>query len=172
VAIWRALRYDAGMTLFISIKQAAALAGVHPNTVKRWCRASQVREAAGAEPDFIFSKPGGTRNARVRIERASFIAFVASSDQRRRLLFSAKMPNGPFRTCPVTTEAVAAPLHPVHVAPAKPTVVAPNARAPRGTAPHFRYSLVAGTPSTVSRAIIASFLSVISANSRGEACHS
>jgi hypothetical protein len=28
----------------------------------------------------------------------------------------------------VTTEAVAAPLHPVHVAPARPTVVAPNAK--------------------------------------------
>jgi hypothetical protein len=43
-------------------------------------------------------------------------------------LFSAEVPNGPFRTCPVTTEAVAAPLHPLHVAPAMPTVVAPNAR--------------------------------------------
>jgi hypothetical protein len=27
-----------------------------------------------------------------------------------RLLFSAEVPNGPFRTCPMTTEAVAAPL--------------------------------------------------------------
>jgi hypothetical protein len=42
--------------------------------------------------------------------------------------FSAEVPFGPFRTCPLTTEAVAAPLHPLHVAPDKPTVVAPNAR--------------------------------------------
>jgi hypothetical protein len=47
---------------------------------------------------------------------------------RRRYLFSAEVPFGPFRTCPLTTEAVAAPLHPHHVAPDKPTVVAPNAR--------------------------------------------
>ena len=48
--------------------------------------------------------------------------------QCKFLLFSAEVPNGPFRTCPVTTEAVAAPLHPLPVAPANPTVVAPNAR--------------------------------------------
>ena len=48
--------------------------------------------------------------------------------QCKFLLFSAEVPNGPFRTCPVTTEAVAAPLHPVHVAPARPTLVAPNAK--------------------------------------------
>jgi len=43
-------------------------------------------------------------------------------------LFSAEVPNGPFRTCQVPTEAVALPLHSLHVAPDKPTVVAPNAR--------------------------------------------
>src|ERR1700722_16042048 len=48
---------------------------------------------------------------------------------RRRCLFPAEEPNGPFRTCPVTTEAVAAPLHPFHVAPEKPNVVAPIRRA-------------------------------------------
>ena len=43
-------------------------------------------------------------------------------------LFSAEVPNGPFRTCPVTTEAVALPLHSHLVAPDKPTVVAQTAR--------------------------------------------
>src|ERR1700756_526545 len=36
-------------------------------------------------------------------------------------VFSAEMPSGPFRTTVAPTEAVAAPLHPNPVAPAKPT---------------------------------------------------
>jgi hypothetical protein len=53
---------------------------------------------------------------------------MARRSSDRSGLFPAEVPNGPIRTCPVTREAVAVPLHPVHVAPAKPTLVAPNAR--------------------------------------------
>jgi hypothetical protein len=53
---------------------------------------------------------------------------MARRSSDRSGLFPAEVPNGPFRTCPVTTEAVAVPLHSPHVAPDKPTVVAPIAR--------------------------------------------
>ena len=53
---------------------------------------------------------------------------MARRSSDRSGLFPAEVPNGPIRTCPVTRDAVAVPLHPVHVAPAKPTLVAPNAR--------------------------------------------
>ena len=47
---------------------------------------------------------------------------------RNRAIREMLAPNGPFRTCPVTTEAVALPLHSHLVAPDKPTVVAQTAR--------------------------------------------
>src|SRR3954453_10528724 len=56
------------------------------------------------------------------------VKVMARRSSDRSGLFSAEVPNGPFRTSMVTTEAVAVPLHSPHDAPAKPTVVAPNAR--------------------------------------------
>jgi hypothetical protein len=56
------------------------------------------------------------------------VKVMARRSSDRSGLFSAEVPNGPFRTCQVTTEALAVPLHSLHVAPDKPTVVAPNAR--------------------------------------------
>jgi len=45
------------------------------------------------------------------------------------VLFSPEVPSGPFRTCALTTEAATALLHPPHVAPARPTVAEPSAKA-------------------------------------------
>jgi hypothetical protein len=50
------------------------------------------------------------------------------SPTRRRCLFSAEVPCGPFRAVLVTTEAAALPLHPLHVAPVMPAAVALNAK--------------------------------------------
>jgi hypothetical protein len=40
-----------------------------------------------------------------------------------------QVPCGPIRTCPVTSQAVAVPLHPNHAAPIIRTPAIPNARA-------------------------------------------
>jgi len=56
------------------------------------------------------------------------VKVMARLSSDRSGLFSAEEPTGPFRTCQVPTEAVAVPLHSLHVAPDNPTVVAPNAR--------------------------------------------
>ena len=74
-----------GEPLFISVREAAEIAGVHYNTIKRWAAASERRVAAGLEPDFIVSKPAGVRNGRWRIHRESFLAFmkrIARGDSR------------------------------------------------------------------------------------------
>jgi hypothetical protein len=63
------------------------------------------------------------------------VKVMARRSSDRSGLFSAEVPNGPFRTCQVPTEAVAVPLHSLHVAPDKPTVVAPNARKQAGLIP-------------------------------------
>jgi hypothetical protein len=55
------------------------------------------------------------------------VKVMARRSSDRSGLFSAEVPNGPFRTCQVSTEADAVPLHSLHVAPDKPTVVALNA---------------------------------------------
>jgi hypothetical protein len=54
---------------FISIKEAARLARRHPNTIKRWAN-------SGA---FVTIKPGGTRNSRLLIDRASFLTHLRST---------------------------------------------------------------------------------------------
>jgi hypothetical protein len=74
--------YDQGMAkrpsepLFISVREAAEIAGFHCNTIKRWVTASERKAAAGLEPDFLVSKPAGVRNGRWRIHRESFLAFM------------------------------------------------------------------------------------------------
>jgi hypothetical protein len=59
--------------LFIDIREAAALSGRHPNTIKRWGRAGK----------FEWNKPGGTRNAPWSIDRASFIEFMRNQQRQR-----------------------------------------------------------------------------------------
>jgi hypothetical protein len=56
--------------IFIDIKEAAALSGRHPNTIKRWGRAGK----------FKWSKPGRARNAQWSIDQQSFI--VCMRDER------------------------------------------------------------------------------------------
>jgi hypothetical protein len=56
------------------------------------------------------------------------------------LLFSAEVPCGPIRTCPVTSEAVAVRLYRNPVAPVMPTAVIPNAKMPA----EFRQEVIRG----------------------------
>ena len=61
---------------YLTVIEAAALARVHPNTIKRWCYASADKAKAGLPPDFIASKPGGKENSPWRINAESFRAHL------------------------------------------------------------------------------------------------
>jgi hypothetical protein len=81
-----------GEPLFLSVREAAEIAGVHYNTIRRWAAASERRAAAGLEPDFIVSKPAGVRNGRLRIHRASFLAYM-----KRMVGGGSRMAMAPYR---------------------------------------------------------------------------
>jgi hypothetical protein len=67
---------------YFGMTDAAAVAGVHPNTVRRWLRASEQKAEAGLQRDFVATKPAGKRNGRWRIHIKSFLDFLQRMNAR------------------------------------------------------------------------------------------